>query len=1099
MNRDNLNPREWMRARHPDFFSDTLIDDAPRLPKAVFEYHLETLTSRKQEYEFEHFCRKLAEKEICPNLRVQTGPTGGGDSKVDTETYPVAEEIAERWWIGSLSAGAERWAFAFSAKEKWKPKIKADVDKIISTGRDYKQIYFFTNQFVSDKERSVQEDLLSKHTRIPVHIIDRTWMVERVYKSGHLELAIATLSIEDVRREKASRTGPLDVARLRELEELDLQVLDPLRYRGARYQLAEDCLRGAILARGLERPRNEVEGRFVQADRLAEKLDYRQQRLRIAYNRAWTAYWWYEDYHLFSHFYEEVEQRVEGSDQVDDVEFLLNLWHLLAPSVAAGRLSAQDAKIEPRQRRLTAMLEVIAADPVRPNNALQARTGLTLMRITQAYQTEQSDQLESGWRELSQIVEESADLGSYPLERLSNIVVELGEKVDSPAFDMLYERVVGVVRLRRSDGEAGEAYTERGIQKLQQRKPYEAIQWLGRAEKLLSKEEYLTELVVALIASSCAYERVGLLWAARNKALAAVERTLAVFHSQGEVIQPALLALQRLVWIELQLGRIPHVLSAMTLASLIASHLKLTEDRQKAYSEERQVQEAVLGIHFLNIPFEALSGLSRLPGVLERQGLIIARMALLFSLGQEQALRKEGHIPASEDPKAVQTFFELWQDQPAAKDIPPQPMLMDGATSLLTSTVLGSELVVETPNNAISFSVVESLLGALEAFMATSDEQDVLPHRERMTIVVNASDQLAGAPLLRFTDSNDHAEIVHPIDLEFKTADERQEYLQWLQESLLQIISRLLVPWNAREWLEKIAGQELGFSRALVFGDVLTLNNNIFGSMPRLRLSDWSESEGEIWALLRNGPWRVEKTVEPARTIGADELSNLGAGPAPRDLINRAQLKHSDRRILSPIDVPLWDQAKWRATLFAWPPYAPPMLALVFESGQDGQKIFRSWRERWGGEDKDEVLRLAIVTGLSKRNPAEYAVLVGSNPSYAKESSEKVFVFVSRIHRMTPASTINLDKFIAAYQRAGSFLFAPAQFLTSAPVPFAELAIVKRQLHIRQAWQIGENDPDASVLQHDDEPIIPPEVVDPPVVSALRRIRSSRHRRSKDV
>ena len=74
------NPRELMRARHPDLFSDTRVDDVPLLPRAVFEYHLDTLTSRKQEYEFEHFCRKLAEKEICPNLRVQTGPAGGGDS-----------------------------------------------------------------------------------------------------------------------------------------------------------------------------------------------------------------------------------------------------------------------------------------------------------------------------------------------------------------------------------------------------------------------------------------------------------------------------------------------------------------------------------------------------------------------------------------------------------------------------------------------------------------------------------------------------------------------------------------------------------------------------------------------------------------------------------------------------------------------------------------------------------------------------------------------------------------------------------------------------------------------------------------------------------
>lgn len=408
VHRDIPNPSEWMRARHPDLFSDTRVDDAPRLPKEVFEYHLDTLTRRKQEYEFEHLCRKLAEKEICPNLRVQTGPIGGGDSKVDTETYPVAEEIAERWWIGSPSAGTERWAFAFSAKKAWKPKVKADVDNILSTGRDYKRIYFFTNQFVSDKKRSAQEDALSKHAGIPVHIIDRAWIVEKVYEAGHLELAVAALGIEGARSEKVSRAGPRDAARLTELEELDRQVADPSRYKGARYQLVEDCLRSAILARGLERPRNEVESRFAQADRLAQDLDYRQQRLRIAYNRAWTAYWWYEDYNAFSRFYEEVEQGVEGSVQASEVKLLFNLWQLLTPSVAAGRISAQDAKIESRRQRLVAMLEAIAADPARLNNALQARTDLALMSITRAYQAGRSDQLDSGCRELSQIVDESA-------------------------------------------------------------------------------------------------------------------------------------------------------------------------------------------------------------------------------------------------------------------------------------------------------------------------------------------------------------------------------------------------------------------------------------------------------------------------------------------------------------------------------------------------------------------------------------------------------------------------------------------------------------------------------------------------------------------
>jgi hypothetical protein len=1082
-----------MRARHPDLFSDSRVDDISQLSKAVFEYHLDTLTSRKQECEFEHFCRKLAEKEICPNLRVQTGPTGGGDSKVDTETYPVAEEIAERWWIGSPSAGVERWAFAFSAKKAWKPKVKADVENILSTSRDYKRIYFFTNQFASDKERSIQEDALSKHAGIPVHIIDRAWIVEKVYEADHLELAIAALGIEDARSETINRLGPRDTARLAELEELDRQVTDPSRYRGARYQLVEDCLRSAILARGLERPRSEVESRLAQADRLAQNVNYRQQRLRIAYNRAWTAYWWYEDYLAFNRFYEEVEQLAEGSVQASEVELLLNLWQLLTPLIAAGQISVQDAKVESRRRRLAAMLEAIAVDPVRQNNALQARTGLALMRITQAYQAGRLDQLESGWRDLSQIVDESAALGDYPVARLFNIVTELGEYVDNPAFDALYEKVVNAIRQRRSDGEAGEAYTERAVQKLRQGKLYESIQWFGRAEELLIKEEYRAELVRALAGSSYAYERVGLLWAARNKILAAVERSLAVFNEQGEVVSPALIALKRLVWIELQLGRIPHVLSAMTLARFVASHLNLLEEQQKAYSDEQQVQEAVLGIHLLNLPFEALSGVARLPDALERLGLISARMALLFALGHEEVLRDEGYIPAGEGPDAVQTFFERWQDQPAAEDIPPQPVLMGGAISILKSTILGSELVVETPNNATSFSVAESLLGALEAFLATSDEQEVLPHRERMIIAISASDQLTGGPQLRFSDDNGgRAEIVHPANLAFTTAAERQDYLQWLQDSLVHILCRLLVIRDPRAWIEKIAGQERGFSRALSLGDALTLNSNVFGATPQLRLTDWLEPAYQSWVVLRDEPWRVTTRIRPTGTGSRNESPTFGTGAPPVDLIDRVRLKHTDRRILSPIDMALWDRATWRATLFASFPNMPPILAITFEDGQAGQAIFRAWKERWGDEDKDDALRLAIITGLSKQNPAEYAIVIGPNLHQMKDDEVKTFTLVSRINRMVPANSRNLDAFIAVYQRTGIFLLAPAQFGERPSMPFVQLGIAKRHLHIRQAWEIGENDPDASVLHEDDEPLIPTGVIVPPVNAALMRMRNFR-------
>jgi hypothetical protein len=167
-------------------------------------------------------------------------------------------------------------------------------------------------------------------------------------------------------------------------------------------------------------------------------------------------------------------------------------------------------------------------------------------------------------------------------------------------------------------------------------------------------------------------------------------------------------------------------------------------------------------------------------------------------------------------------------------------------------------------------------------------------------------------------------------------------------------------------------------------------------------------------------------------------------------------------------------------------------LGLAFEDGEAGQAIFRAWRERLGVEDHNDVLRIAIITGISKKHPSEYAVIVGPNLSHANDLGCKVFVMVSRIQRMTPANATNLDGFITEYRKFGIFLLAPAKMSSSPSTPFMRVAILKRSIYIRPAWQIGENDPDMIALDERDEPIIPAEVLDPPVNKALARKRSFR-------
>ena len=91
---------EFFREQHPEQFSDSKIVKRGYLDRPFLEYHLSTISSRSMEKPFEIFCKRILEAEVCPNLITQTGPTGGGDSKVDTETFPVSEKLAQTWYYG---------------------------------------------------------------------------------------------------------------------------------------------------------------------------------------------------------------------------------------------------------------------------------------------------------------------------------------------------------------------------------------------------------------------------------------------------------------------------------------------------------------------------------------------------------------------------------------------------------------------------------------------------------------------------------------------------------------------------------------------------------------------------------------------------------------------------------------------------------------------------------------------------------------------------------------------------------------------------------------------------------------------------------------
>lgn len=1085
-----------MRARRPELFSDSKAVTETHLSRATFEYHLNTLTSRKQEIDFEHFCRLLAERELCPNLLPQTGPTGGGDSKVDAETYPVADAISLRWYEGiGREASQERWAFAFSAKEEWRPKVGSDVEKIVNTKRGYKHIYFITNQFVKDKARAEVEDALKDTHGISVRILDRSWIMKCVFENDRLQLAIDTLNITGFGETTQKVVGPQDVERDAELRELEEQIGEPSRYDGIQYQLGEDCLRAALLARGLERPRTEVDGLFVRAERVAEKVDHPQQRLRISYAKAWTAYWWHDDFSELNRLYDQVEEFAIGSMQATDIELLLNLWQLLSTTVRRGQLDATDSKLDARTTTLKSELDRLATDKERPNNALQARANRLLVDLNEA--VGDTDRINTVLVGCKDILAETAGLSDFAVEPFAHIIRELGDILaDNEVYDELFESVVSLVEQRTSEGVAGQILLQRGFQKLRAKKRYDAIKLFGRAQQKLAKREFRGELIAALAGCGLAYEAAGLLWAGRANILAAANQALLEYSEHGKIVPQALTCLQKLIWLELQLGRIPYVLAWMEATSMIADHLKLQGKRRDRYTKERETQGRVLGLLFLKSDISQLKSLAFMPKTLEDLDLVHSNVAVIYALGHEDFLRKEGTIPSEENEEAVREIFWKWLNQPVKDDLPERVELLSETHVTLHSFVLGCEIVVKVANNMTSIHLAETFLGTIEALLATSLDQRIVPYRSEFRLNIEPSEYVSGLPQYRVeeVEGETEIEIRHPALIRHGSVKERLEFRDWISELIGHTISQIALIDDVETYMEGLARDELAFARAMNFSEISICIGNILGDAPKFGLSDWEKiTKGERFDLKRSIPWHHGLKETNVSEKPESIYSKLGKGEPPEELSDVEHLKHRDRQVFSLINTPLWNKAQWSGTIYATPedPTAPPLLALGFKDEDAGKVIFKGWRKQLGEIDTDEQLRISIITGIDKIHPASYAVVVSANPKLKKESHTAQLIMISRTNRMVPLDSRNLDRFLKHFNNVGKYFLVPAHFVdvSTQPQLFYELCIGKEELRVCPAWELTENDPDICALRPDDDLIIPDDVTDPPVARVMQRIR----------
>jgi len=1095
---ESLSSKEFLRARRPENFSDTVVLEQPILDRSLLEYHLDTLTSRSQEVEFERFARRLAEQEICPNLLPQTGPTGGGDSKVDSETYPVADDLALGWYVGiGREAASERWGFAFSTMKRWRSKLRSDVAKMAATSRGYRKGFFVSNQFIRDKVRGELEDELTKRHGLDVRILDRTWILDKVFGNGHEDLAIEELGIS-ISTRRQPRMGPLDIQRESDLRETEQRIREALGQRRFGAQLVDDCIGAAILSRELEQPRVQTEGLFDRADRMAAGHGTPHQQLECAYQRAWTAFWWHEDFEQFSKLYGDVEGRAKGSWNAHTLERLLNLWCLLRTATRADRSDEMDAMFQAHTDTLLAELERLGSDENLPSTSLQAQTMLLEMQLMKGLASREP--LEGVLRDLQEVIRKSEGLAGYPFEPQVEILTELGEFLCGvPAYDELFEAIVRITSARRGEVSASRMLLRRGEQQLAADQPYDAIRLLGRALRSLYKHESRHDSVRALYLCGCAYERVGLLWAARGVLLAAASLATDEWWRYEEATPLQAMCYRRLKWLELQLGRLPQTLAWHDADGAVRDVLASQGYDEARLSEGDPEFDLMLGALLLKTDFRELERLSTLPDTLERLGLSGSSTALLYALGYEADRLDEGFQEAwgNEDLHAV---FLKWRDRGAMENLPPRPLLCDTATVTLGSTVLGCRIIVESENASPCVELGESVLAALEGMLSTSMLEGIVAHEPILSVSVRKSpfakppfefelQERAGRPHCHI-----HCSTFDPCKMPLET---QQNISDRLLELLVTIISRVVLVEDPQTFFERLVHGELAVDRSIVFARSFVTIGNVLGHEPKFQMSSWLDPGSQEYAPRRSKTWDADDAHSPRQECQAWERSTFGSGRGepPTELLERSQTKHTQIQVVSHIRQTLWDEAEWHATVFLTFPdgSTPPALALAFKGKEAARDIFVQWCNELGVRDDGERLRITIVRGIDWANPFSYRVAIGTNPEGEWSQQQKRYVVLSyRVNTMAPTSGLNLERFISSYEGFGFYFFVPAfvnDDLSDVEILW-DCRLIKRELHVREAWQIGRHDVDAAAVVADDAPIIPDGQETPPVLDLLRWRRS---------
>jgi hypothetical protein len=1067
-------PSDFYRLRRPEYFSDSEIIHTVELPREQLAFELSQITTNQKQDEFETLCRRLSEKLITPNLIPQVGPTGGGDGKTDAETYPVSSDISDRWFIPENGwEKDEKWAFAFSAKETWKSKAEKDVAKIIDTKRDYTKIFFITNQTPSSKKKKDAQDELKVKYGIEVVILDGIWILEKVFDNKLLDIVVDSLNLSEVYKDKKVVVGSNDAERNKLLHELEEKIQNSNRYSEFDFQLVEDALEVAMLSRKLERPRDEVEGKFDRALRLCKKLNREKQWIRVYYQRAWTYLYYFDDFSAFIADFKEFKKYISNASSISEIELYVNLFNSLRGFCAANcDLESFEVDLSKERDSLYLLLDNFSTKEDKPCSSLIAKFYKKIELLMDSIPEEKSPN--KHLEELSSLLLDSEGLIDFPFDTFKKMFEELGVLFpDNFEYDNLIDTIAFLDEKRSSELAAGHTFLRRAIQKFDSKHYKSSIIYFGKSVLKLAKEEAYEGLYIALKGLGYAYNEMGLLWASNNCFISASSIAFKSWYQEGILDSRVYDCAKQLAINEQFIGRIPNFLTWHELFHVIANQI---EKEEKGEIPVYELFDACLSVRLLNTNSEQDSLLTLLPDILENQSLWLSQNSVLYKLGHEEIIKSDYRRIGIENKENLKKHFELIAGQPFKEQMVYETNLLSGDKVNIISKILGCSFIFKFEQDLELLFAAESLAAFFESFLATS-LNNVIPTKETILFELKRDEKEREFTFV-YNPERDLYEL--SINQFSFNRDTQSKIITKILEFTVHILISNFFINNPLEHLENLFKKEEVNER---FSFILHHRNftlDILGQNPKLFLENWYSTSIKEFPNLRKVPFNVIEQEDKKEY-------NYASNDSKRPDFDLNKISHDKRNVSSIIDENKWSIAKWKGFGFFFTDKGFYVF-IGFENGNKGKLIFEDWHKRFGQQDSEDIIRISIIKGIDKQNPYWYRVCITSDFRKMKQKPGEITVSMTKSHKMTPDSSVNLERLIEGYKNIKKFILCPAEitFNPQSINPYPSHGILKTELIIREAWEIGLNDPDRMGITPDDNPIIPSDIKNAPVLEILK-------------